>query len=217
MAAELRRAARIYLPFKRTFDIVAAAIGLLLLMPLMLILALIIRWKLGSPVLFTQVRPGYLAKSFTVVKFRSMNDARDANGDLLSDEIRLTRFGQLLRAASLDELPQLWCVLRGDMSLVGPRPLLVRYLPRYSAEQARRHLVPPGITGWAQINGRNALSWSDKFALDVWYVDHISPLLDLRILLLTLWRVVRPSGVTKPGFATTSEFMGNDPGIGDQP
>ena len=217
MTAELRRTARIYLPFKRAVDIIAAAIGLLLLIPLMLILALVIRWKLGSPVLFTQVRPGYLGKSFTVVKFRSMNDARDDNGNLLSDEIRLTRFGQLLRSASLDELPQLWCVLRGDMSLVGPRPLLVRYLPRYSPEQARRHLVPPGITGWAQVNGRNAISWTDKLSLDVWYVDHISPLLDLKILFLTLLRVVRPSGVTKPGFATTSEFLGNEPEIKDQP
>lgn len=171
-------------------------------------LALLVRVILGKPVLFTQVRPGYKAQPFTLYKFRSMTNKTDAKGCLLPDAERLTRFGQFLRASSLDELPELINVLRGEMSLVGPRPLLMQYLPLYNPKQHRRHEVHPGITGWAQINGRNALTWEDKFRLDVWYVDHWSLWLDIRILSLTIWKILRREGISQPGHATMEEFRG---------
>lgn len=174
----------------------------------MLVLALLVRYKLGAPVLYRQLRPGRDGKPFMMYKFRSMTGARDANGQLLPDHERLTHFGRVLRSTSLDELPELWNVLRGDMSLVGPRPLLVEYLPLYSSEQARRHTVRPGITGWAQVNGRNAISWPDKLQLDTWYVDHQSIWLDMKILGLTLIRVLQRHGVASEGEATTTRFTG---------
>lgn len=193
---------------KRLFDLLGSAIGLLLLAVPLALLAWQVRRKLGSPVLFTQVRPGVHGQPFRMVKFRTMTDARDASGALLPDAQRLTPFGRFLRASSLDELPELWNVLRGEMSLVGPRPLLMEYLPLYSPEQARRHEVRPGITGWAQVNGRNAISWADKFALDVWYVDHRSLWLDVRILWLTVRKVVVRDGISAPGDATMPKFEG---------
>jgi sugar transferase EpsL len=193
---------------KRLFDLVLSLIGLVLLSPVMLVVSLLVRRCLGKPVLFRQIRPGYKARLFEVYKFRTMNDARDSLGNLLPDAERLTRLGRFLRSSSLDELPELVNVLRGEMSLVGPRPLFAKYLERYSPEQARRHEVLPGITGWAQINGRNAISWEDKFRLDVWYVDNWSFWLDLKILLLTLWKVIRREGISQPGHATAEEFMG---------
>jgi lipopolysaccharide/colanic/teichoic acid biosynthesis glycosyltransferase len=180
----------------------------LLALPL-LVLAWQVRRKLGSPVLFTQVRPGMHGKPFRMVKFRTMTDACDASGALLPDAQRLTTFGRFLRASSLDELPELWNVLRGEMSLVGPRPLLMEYLPLYSPQQARRHEVRPGISGWAQVNGRNAISWADKFALDVWYVDHRSLWLDVRILWLTVRRVLARNGISAAGEATMPRFEGD--------
>jgi lipopolysaccharide/colanic/teichoic acid biosynthesis glycosyltransferase len=194
---------------KRVLDVVAAACGLVLGAPLLLIVALAVRLVIGSPVLFRQQRPGRNGKPFTLVKFRTMRDAYDRTGKPLPDAARLTRFGRALRASSLDELPELWNVLRGDMSLVGPRPLLMEYLPRYNARQFRRHELRPGITGWAQVNGRNEVSWPERFELDVWYVENQSLWLDLRILLLTLRKVVRPEGVAQPGHATMSPFAGN--------
>lgn len=194
---------------KRLVDRTAAAVGLLLVSPILLGVALAIRLRMGGPVLFRQPRPGLRGRPFRVVKFRTMLDAVGPDGRPLPDEVRLTALGRFLRASSLDELPQLWNVLAGDLSLVGPRPLLMQYLPRYSSEQARRHDVLPGITGWAQVNGRNAISWEEKFALDVWYVDHWSLALDARILLLTLARVVRRSGISREGHATMPEFMGS--------
>jgi len=193
---------------KRLFDLVVSFSLLLLLMPLMLGVALLVRVSLGRPVLLRQVRPGINGRPFFFYKFRSMTEERDSTGCLLPDEKRLTGFGRRLRASSLDELPQLFNVLRGDMSLVGPRPLLMEYLPLYTPEQARRHEVVPGITGWAQVNGRNAISWEEKFALDVWYVDHRSFLLDMRILVLTALRVLRPKGVNQTGVATMRKFAG---------
>lgn len=193
---------------KRAFDLVAAASGLLLILPLVLILALVIRRNLGSPVLFRQTRPGRWGRPFMMYKFRTMADARDAAGCLLPDSQRLTRLGRFLRSSSLDELPELINVLKGDMSLVGPRPLLMEYLPLYSSEQARRHEVLPGVTGWAQINGRNAISWQDKFRLDVWYVDHRSFLLDLKILWLTFFKVFKREGISQQGQATMEKFTG---------
>ncbi len=198
-------------PSKRLLDLLITIPGLLLLSPIMLGIALLVLIKHGKPILFRQLRPGYRGEPFYLYKFRTMRDARDPDGNLLPDEQRLTRLGRFLRATSLDELPELFHVLRGEMSLVGPRPLLMQYLPRYSPEQARRHDVLPGITGWAQVNGRNALTWQDKFRLDVWYVDHWSLGLDLRILLLTLWKVIRREGISQPGHATAPEFMGNEP------
>jgi len=195
---------------KRLFDLLVALFGLILLSPLLAVLAWQIRRRLGTPVLFRQVRPGLHGRPFELIKFRSMRDALDADGRPLPDAERLTPFGGFLRASSLDELPELWNVLRGDMSLVGPRPLLMEYLPLYSAEQARRHAVRPGITGWAQVNGRNALSWEDKFRLDVWYVDHRSLRLDLKIILLTLRKVVARDGITALGHATTYAFKGSN-------
>jgi lipopolysaccharide/colanic/teichoic acid biosynthesis glycosyltransferase len=193
---------------KRVFDLLAAILGLLLLAVPLALLAWQVRRKLGSPVFFSQVRPGLHGKPFLMVKFRTMTDERDADGALLSDAQRLTAFGRFLRASSLDELPELWNVLCGEMSLVGPRPLLMEYLPLYTPEQARRHEVRPGITGWAQVNGRNEISWDDKFALDVWYVDHRSLLLDIRILWLTVRKVLVRDGISAPGDATMPKFDG---------
>jgi len=194
---------------KRVFDFVAASLALLMLALPLLALAWLIRRKLGSPVLFRQVRPGLQGRPFTMVKFRTMTDERGPYGDLLPDAQRLTPFGRFLRASSLDELPELWNVLTGDMSLVGPRPLLMEYLPLYSPEQARRHEVRPGITGWAQVNGRNAISWDDKFALDVWYVDHRSLWLDVQILWRTVRKVLVRDGISAAGEATMPKFEGD--------
>jgi lipopolysaccharide/colanic/teichoic acid biosynthesis glycosyltransferase len=195
---------------KRAFDVVVAGLLLILLSPLLLVLALLVRVKLGSPVLFRQKRPGLGGKPFMLCKFRTMTDARGPDGALLSDAERLTRFGRRLRSTSLDELPELWNVLRGDMSLVGPRPLLMEYLPRYTRTQSRRHEVRPGLTGWAQIHGRNETSWSERLANDVWYVDHRSFRLDVRILLHTAWMVVTRRGVSRSDHATMPEFMGDE-------
>jgi lipopolysaccharide/colanic/teichoic acid biosynthesis glycosyltransferase len=194
---------------KSAVDRAAAALGLLLCAPALAAVALAIRASLGSPVLFRQRRPGHRGEPFTLVKFRTMAESRGPDGAPLPDAARLTRLGRFLRSTSLDELPQLWNVLRGELSLVGPRPLLMEYLPLYSPEQARRHDVLPGITGWAQVNGRNAISWEQKFALDVWYVDHWSPWLDLRILLMTVWRVLKPHGIASAGHATMPHFTGS--------
>jgi sugar transferase EpsL len=194
---------------KRAFDLVASIGLLVVLSPVLLALSLLVRWRLGSPVLFRQTRPGLGGRPFELRKFRTMHDTRGPNGDLLSDAERLTPLGRFLRASSLDELPELLNVLRGEMSLVGPRPLLAEYLPLYSPEQGRRHEVRPGITGWAQVNGRNALDWPARLTLDVWYVDHRSFWLDLRILWLTFWKVVRREGISQPGQATMERFRGN--------
>jgi sugar transferase EpsL len=193
---------------KILIDRVVAICGLVVLVPWMVIIALVTRMSIGSPIAFRQFRPGRDGKPFRLAKFRTMSNATDSAGNLLPDADRLTKFGRFLRSTSLDELPQLWNVLRGDLSLVGPRPLLMDYLSRYSPEQARRHDVLPGITGWAQVNGRNAISWDEKLALDVWYVDNWSLWLDLRILCLTALRVIRRDGITQRGSATMSEFMG---------
>ena len=197
-------------PVKRLLDIIIAAAALVLLSPVLLLLAWQIRRKLGTPVLFRQVRPGRGGIPFVMYKFRTMRDAEDENGRPLPDAERLIPFGRKLRAASLDELPELWNVLKGDMSLVGPRPLLMEYLPLYNAEQRRRHLVRPGITGWAQVNGRNAISWPEKFRLDVWYVENRSLLLDIKILFLTVKKVLDRSGINSEGEATAAKFTGND-------
>ncbi len=194
---------------KRIFDLVAAFGGLCLLLPVVLIVALLVRIKLGSPVLFQQTRPGKGGAVFSIYKFRTMTDACDETGKLLPDADRLTPLGRFLRSSSLDELPGLWNVVCGQMSLVGPRPLLVAYLERYSSEQARRHEVCPGITGWAQVNGRNAISWEQKFAYDVWYVDHLSFSLDLKILIMTIAKVFARRGISAAGEATMPEFKGN--------
>ena len=194
---------------KRSFDILVSLLGLIILSPLELVLALLVRLNLGSPVLFRQERPGLHERIFYLYKFRSMRDAFDEKGNELPDEQRLSKFGKMLRASSLDELPELFNVLKGDMSLVGPRPLLVKYLPLYNSEQRRRHDVLPGITGWAQIHGRNAISWEEKFRLDVWYVDHWSPWLDLKILLKTVIKVFVHEGISAENMATTEEFHGN--------
>lgn len=194
---------------KRVVDVVLSALALVILSPMMLIIALVIRLTMGPPVLFRQQRPGLHGRPFTLYKFRTMTEARDEHGNLLPDEQRLTRLGRFLRSTSLDELPELWNVLKGDMSLVGPRPLLMEYLPLYTPEQARRHEVKPGLTGWAQVNGRNAISWEEKFKLDVWYVDNLSFWLDLKILALTLISVLRCYGVSAPGNATAPKFQGS--------
>jgi lipopolysaccharide/colanic/teichoic acid biosynthesis glycosyltransferase len=193
---------------KRTFDLIASCVALLLIMPVLLFLATLIAARMGRPVLFRQSRIGLRGSKFDFFKFRTMRDARGPDGRPLPDGDRLTALGDLLRRWSLDELPQLWNVIRGEMSLVGPRPLLPQYLPRYSARQARRHEVKPGITGWAQVNGRNALSWEEKFELDVWYVEHRSFPLDCRILWMTLVQVLRHRGIAASGHATMPEFMG---------
>ena len=193
---------------KRIFDIFASAIGLLLLAPIIGLVAWQIRRKLGSPVLFRQVRPGLNGRPFEMIKFRTMRDAVDAAGNPLPDSERMTPFGSFLRSSSLDELPELWNVLKGEMSLVGPRPLLMEYLPLYSPEQYRRHEARPGVTGWAQVNGRNALSWDEKFKLDVWYVDNRSFSLDLKIIFLTIKKVVVRDGISADGEATMAKFTG---------
>ena len=194
---------------KRMLDIFLSIIGLVILSPVMIIVAFLVFTQLGRPVLFRQKRPGLGGKPFEMLKFRTMTEERDANGELLPDANRLTSLGKFLRSTSLDELPELINVLRGEMSWVGPRPLLMQYLVRYTPEQARRHNCLPGITGWAQINGRNALGWEERFRLDVWYVDHWSFWLDIKILWLTFWKVVRREGITQPGHATAEEFMGS--------
>ncbi len=195
---------------KRLLDVTVALVALLMLAPLLAALALLIRWKLGTPIIFLQRRPGLHGKPFTLYKFRTMTDERDEQGNLLPDEQRLTRLGRFLRSTSLDELPELWNVLKGDMSLVGPRPLLMEYLDRYTPEQARRHEVKPGITGWAQVNGRNALSWEEKFKLDVWYVDNQSFWLDMKILFLTICHLIKREGINQPGHVTMEKFMGSN-------
>jgi lipopolysaccharide/colanic/teichoic acid biosynthesis glycosyltransferase len=196
-------------PVKRIIDLIITLPALLLLSPVIGLVAILVRTKLGAPVFFRQERPGLQGRPFFMVKFRTMTDARDATGALQPDSERLTAFGRFLRSTSLDELPELWNVVKGEMSLVGPRPLLMRYLERYSPEQARRHEVAPGITGWAQVNGRNALSWDEKFTLDVWYVDHWSVALDFRILWMTVSKVVRREGISQAGEATMEEFRGS--------
>ncbi len=193
---------------KRLADSGMAAVALVLLWPVLLALTVLVRIQHGSPILFRQTRPGLHGRPFQLIKFRTMRDAFDAQGRPLPDAERLTRLGRWLRATSLDELPELWNVLRGDMSLVGPRPLLMEYLPLYSAEQARRHEVKPGITGWAQVNGRNSLSWEEKFELDVWYVEHRSFWLDLKIIALTMKKVLLREGISAQGEATMPEFKG---------
>jgi sugar transferase EpsL len=197
---------------KRLVDFVLSLLGLVALSPVLIVLALLVCFRLGKPVLFWQQRPGLHGKPFTLLKFRTMTEARDAAGRLLPDSERMTPFGHFLRSSSLDELPELLNVLRGDMSLVGPRPLLMEYLPMYSLEQARRHEVNPGITGWAQVNGRNALSWEDKFKLDVWYVDHQNIWLDVKILAMTIWAVVTRRGVSADGHDTMPKFRGTTEG-----
>lgn len=196
---------------KRSLDVIAATLGLFALSPILLLVALLVRANLGSAVFFRQKRPGLGGVPFELVKFRTMHNPEPGKSERSSDSARLTGFGRFLRASSLDELPELWNILKGDMSLVGPRPLLMQYLPRYTAEQARRHEVRPGLTGWAQVKGRNALSWEEKFELDVWYVDNRSLALDLKILAMTVWRVVRPAGISAEGSVTMTEFMGSAP------
>ncbi len=193
---------------KRLVDLVLTIPGLILLSPLLVMITLLIRWKIGSPVLFFQQRPGLYSQSFQMYKFRTMTEGKDENGNPLPDAERMTSFGRFLRRTSLDELPEFFNVLKGDMSLVGPRPLLMEYLDRYTPEQARRHVVRPGITGWAQVNGRNAISWEQRFKLDVWYIDHWSLWLDCKILLLTVWKTLRREDISEKGSATMSKFMG---------
>ncbi|HHY0580680.1 TPA: sugar transferase [Vibrio parahaemolyticus] len=195
---------------KRSFDIVVALCAFVFFSPILILVAFLVRTKLGSPVIFSQTRPGLGGKSFKMIKFRTMKDAVDKNGSPLPDSERMTSFGERLRATSLDELPGLWNVLKGDMSLVGPRPLLIEYLPLYSVEQARRHEVRPGITGWAQINGRNAISWEEKFALDVWYVDNKTLWLDIKILVMTVKKVFLKEGISADGHITIEPFKGSE-------
>jgi len=194
---------------KYALDIFGAAVGLIIFSPFFIVMALLIRREMGSPVLFRQMRPGLHGKPFQMVKFRTMRDTIDADGDPLPDAERLTRLGRFLRSSSLDELPELWNVLKGEMSLVGPRPLLMEYLPLYSPAQARRHEVRPGVTGWAQVNGRNAISWCEKFALDVWYVENRSLRLDLKIIWLTIRKVIKRDGISASGEATMPKFTGD--------
>ena len=194
---------------KRCFDLLLVCGTAVFWLPLLLLFVLLVRWKLGTPVFFRQTRPGLGGRPFQMIKFRSMTDERDAAGNLLPDADRLPAFGRWLRASSMDELPELFNVLKGDMSLVGPRPIRMQYLPLYSPRQARRHEVRPGITGWAQINGRNAIGWEEKFELDVWYVEHRSFWLDLKILALTFFRLFRRHEINAPGSATAPEFTGN--------
>lgn len=195
---------------KRLFDLIFASFVLVSVLPFLLIIALLVRLLLGKPVFFRQRRPGLHNTPFTIYKFHTMTNERDKDGNLLPDVDRLTNLGRFLRRTSVDELPELLNVLKGDMSIVGPRPLLMQYLERYTPEQARRQEVKPGITGWAQVNGRNAISWEDKFTLDVWYVDHQSLSLDLKIIALTVWAILARRGINQPGHATAEEFMGND-------
>ncbi len=191
---------------KRIFDLALVIPGSVVLLPVLIIVALLVRFKLGSPMLFKQMRPGLREKPFTILKFRTMTDERDADGKLLPDVQRLTTFGAFLRKTSIDELPELINVLKGNMSLIGPRPLLMQYLTRYTPEQARRHEVKPGITGWAQVNGRNAITWKEKFKLDVWYVDNQSFWLDIKIIFMTIWKIFKREGINQQGQATMEEF-----------
>jgi sugar transferase EpsL len=193
---------------KRLFDFLLAIVATMIFLPIILLLMLMIRWVIGSPVIFKQMRPGLNGNVFYIYKFRTMSNAKNSKGELLSDAERMTKFGKFLRSTSLDELPSLLNVLKGEMSLVGPRPLLVEYLPLYSAVEARRHEVKPGVTGWAQVNGRNAISWEDKFALDVWYVDNQSFYLDIKIILMTIKKVFIRSGISAEGEATMPKFTG---------
>lgn len=195
---------------KRIFDAVCAALALIILSPLVILIALLVRLFLGHPVLFRQERPGYKGRPFIIYKFRTMTNRLARDGNLLPDSARLTRLGRFLRALSLDELPELFNILRGDMSFVGPRPLLMEYLPLYSPAQMRRHDVLPGLTGWAQVNGRNALTWQHRFELDVWYVEHWSFWLDIKIIMMTIWKVLKREGINQPGHATMERFKGND-------
>jgi len=197
------------LSLKRAFDIFGACVGLLALSPIFMILWVLIRTKMGSPAIYRQIRPGLHGKQFEIVKFRTMINATDSEGNALPDSDRLTRLGRLLRSTSLDELPELWNVLKGDMSLVGPRPLLMEYLPLYTPEQARRHEVRPGITGWAQINGRNCITWEEKFELDLWYVNNQSFFLDCKIIVFTIQKVLKREGISAMGEATTQKFAAN--------
>jgi sugar transferase EpsL len=193
---------------KRLLDLALAFPAVIILSPVLCVLAFLVRVKFGAPILFRQKRPGLSGAPFTIYKFRTMINIRSADGSLLPDADRLTRLGRLLRSTSLDELPELLNVLKGEMSMVGPRPLLMQYLDRYTPEQARRHEVRPGITGWAQINGRNAITWEERFELDVWYVDHVSFQLDVKIIALTVWKILKQEGISEPGQATMQEFMG---------
>jgi sugar transferase EpsL len=197
-----------YTRYKTLFDFVAGSVALVLLSPLLFIVTILVRFSFGRPILFRQERPGLNAEPFTLLKFRTMTNARGSEGELLPDAQRLTAFGRFLRSSSLDELPELINVMRGEMSLVGPRPLLSQYLDRYTPEQMRRHMVRPGITGWAQVNGRNSLDWEQKFAFDLWYVDHQSFGLDLRILAKTVWQVLKRDGIAQSGHVTMPEFLG---------
>ena len=199
---------------KRLLDLSLTLPALILLSPMLALVTIMVRLRLGSPVLYRQQRPGLHGQPFTIIKFRTMTDSLDAEGNLLPDKDRLTSFGRFLRSTSLDELPELINVVRGDMSIVGPRPLLVKYLDRYTPTQMRRHEVLPGITGWAQVNGRNAISWAEKFALDVWYVDHLSLRLDLQIIALTLWKSLRREGISQAGQATMEEFKDSSVDLG---
>lgn len=199
-----------YKYIKRFFDIFSSLIAIIILSPVLIVTAILVRTKLGSPVLFKQERPGKDEKIFTLMKFRTMTDERDENGELLPDEVRLTKFGQFLRSTSIDELPELFNILKGDMSVIGPRPLLVRYLPRYNEHQHRRHEVRPGLSGWAQVNGRNTVGWEDKFNMDVEYVDNYSIIMDIKILFMTVVNVLRHDGISSETSATMEEFMGNE-------
>ncbi len=206
-----KRQWRLYsIGIKRAFDFGASLLALLLFSPLLGLIASLVRLELGSPIIFRQQRPGLRGKPFTIYKFRTMTDERDAQSNLLLNSERLTRLGRFLRSASLDELPELFNVLKGEMSLVGPRPLLMRYLARYTPEQMRRHEVKPGITGWAQVNGRNAITWEQKFVLDVWYVDNRSLWLDLKTIALTVWKIFKREGISQPGYVTAREFVGSN-------
>lgn len=197
-----------YKYIKRFFDIVSSLIAIIILSPVLVITSILVRTKLGSPVLFKQERPGKDEKIFTLMKFRTMTDEKDENGELLPDEVRLTKFGKFLRSTSIDELPELFNILKGDMSVIGPRPLLVRYLPRYNAHQHRRHEVRPGLSGWAQVNGRNTVSWEDKFDMDVEYVDNYNLVMDIKILFMTVINVLKHDGISSETSATMEEFMG---------
>ena len=202
----------IYKYVKRILDIISSLLAIIILSPLLAVASVLVKTKLGSPVLFKQERPGKDEKIFTLMKFRTMTDERDENGELLPDEVRLTKFGKFLRSTSIDELPELFNILKGDMSVIGPRPLLVKYLPRYNEHQHRRHEVKPGLSGWAQVNGRNAISWEEKFDFDVEYVDNYSLLMDIKVLFMTVANVLKRDGISSETSATMEEFMGNEIG-----